>query len=636
MPPSRAIAVLGMHRSGTSLLTCGLQAVGVYIGDNFLEARPDNPTGYWEDNPIVEINSRILNGFGRDWESLSLIEEHRWRDPALGPLSQEAVAYLKSNFLRYPLWGFKDPRTILLLPFWQSLFRSLEVDDNYIVVIRNPLSVASSLRRRQNMGALQSHLLWLLHLGPSLHRIAGKPFVVVDYDLLMADPREQLERVASCLNIQLNETHRAEIERFASDFLSPRLRHSLFSAKDFGSIPHVSPLTREAYHWLYRLATDKIQPGDPRFWSTWERIRSATEALISKVDNEKTETATQDSECRFNLSPRPCLPGTGVKLFVIIGTQRTGTNILRELLNTNDDVAMVAEVLTPCPPPGERIPGSVTDPGSDENPYQCLGTGPAKPRPGLNYRGHWGNFLRQLPTGRSPAPNVSAAEQLLDDYFNFLLDQIRRQWSGADKSRCRAIGVDIKYSHLEHLAPLNWDASSAPFLLDYFRSRGVTLIHATRKNVIHCAISAMLVSLTKSPHNYEGAVIDPHYHIDIEECLNYAQRIITDRDNFLKLTRDFAVIECCYEDLLGDLARSNQEGEISDGPGPLHNIAEALGVPFRFRDDGRLRKSINIPYHQLLSNWRDLVKAAERSEFSAFATTLGYELILHAGKPIPE
>jgi hypothetical protein len=602
MPSSRAIVVLGMHRSGTSVLTCGLQAVGVYIGDNFLEPRPDNPTGYWEDKSIVQINSRILEGFGLQWESVSLIEESRWQEPVTGPLSQMAVAYLKSNFLRYPLWGFKDPRTILLLPFWQSLFRSLEIDDNYVVVVRNPLSVASSLRRRQDMGALQSNLLWLLHLGPTLHRIAGKRFVVVDYDLLMAAPREQLDRVASCLNIQLNETHRAEMERFASDFLNPRLRHSLFSAKDFGSIPHVSPLSREAYHWLHRLATDKIQPDDPRFWSTWERIRSATEALISKEEKKRTETATQDSPCKFSLNPRPCLPGTGVKLFAVIGSQGTGTGILRGLLNTNDDIAMVAEVLTPCPPPSERIL--------------------ANPQPGLNYRGHWGNFLRELPPGRFPAPNVSEAEKLLDDYLNFLLDQIRRHWWEADKSRCRAIGVDIKYSHLEHLAPLNWDASSVPFLLDYFRSRGVTLIHATRKNVLDCAISATLVSLTKSPHN-DGAVMDPHYQIDIDECLNCVRTIITNRDNFLKLTRDFAVIECCYEDLLRDIARANPEGEISDRPGPVHDIAGALRVPFRFRHSGCLHKSVDIPYRQQLSNWGDFVKAVERSDFSTLASTLG-------------
>lgn len=624
MRSSCAIVVLGMHRNGTSLLTCGLQGLGIYIGDDFLEARPDNPTGYWENKPIVDINNRILNIFGLEWDSLSLIKDNQWQESALSPLYQESLAHLKSNFVSHSLWGFKDPRTILLLPFWQSVFRAQEVNDNYVVVIRNPLSVASSLRRRQDMDALKSHLLWLLYMVPNLKRVAGKPFVVVDYDLLMADPRKQLHRIGHSLNIRLNETHQARIDEFATGFLNPRLRHSVFSAADFGSIPHVSPLTREAYHWLYRLATDRIKPDDARFWSAWERIRYEAETLISKADEKWTETVSQDSESRFKLTlnSRSCLPETGVKLFVVIGTQRTGTNILRELLNTNEGIAMVAEVLTPCPPPGERILDPTTNSGKDDNPYQCLGTGPAEPRPGLNYRGHWGNFLRHVPTGRFPAATASEAEELLDDYFKFLLDQIQRHWSHADKSGCCAIGVDIKYSHLGHLAPLNWDASAAPFILDYLRSREVPLIHAIRKNVIQCAISAMHVSLTKLPHNYQGTVNDRYYPIDIDECLAYARRIVQDRDNFIKLAKDFTIIECGYEDLTRDMERSNSDGKILDGPGPLHRIAEALRVPFCFRDDGRLRKSINVPYSRLLSNWDALVRAVENTEFSALATTL--------------
>jgi hypothetical protein len=58
MPTSRAIVVLGMHRNGTSVLTRALKTLGVFIGDNFLETRPDNPTGYWEDKTIVDKRTR--------------------------------------------------------------------------------------------------------------------------------------------------------------------------------------------------------------------------------------------------------------------------------------------------------------------------------------------------------------------------------------------------------------------------------------------------------------------------------------------------------------------------------------------------------------------------------------------------
>ena len=43
----------------------------------------------------------------------------------------------------------------------------------------------------------------------------------------------------------------------------------------------------------------------------------------------------------------------GYRLFVVIGAQRTGTNILREILNTNERIAMLGEVLMPSPAPAD-------------------------------------------------------------------------------------------------------------------------------------------------------------------------------------------------------------------------------------------------------------------------------------------
>src|SRR5580658_495194 len=121
MRSSRAILVLGMHRSGTSALTRGLQALGVYLGNDFLSPKPDNPTGYWEDKNITELNERLLATLGLKWEDVALIDDTRWNEPKIEVLRAEAVTYLQSCFKGRPLWGFKDPRTIRLLPFWRTV-----------------------------------------------------------------------------------------------------------------------------------------------------------------------------------------------------------------------------------------------------------------------------------------------------------------------------------------------------------------------------------------------------------------------------------------------------------------------------------------------------------------------------------
>jgi LPS sulfotransferase NodH len=274
------------------------------------------------------------------------------------------------------------------------------------------------------------------------------------------------------------------------------------------------------------------------------------------------------------------------RLFVVIGAQRTGTNILREILNTNEQIAMLGEILSPSPAPA-----------------------------------HWDNFCRGLPTGGVLPATCSDAESLLDSYFGFVRYRIRNHWEGNTKCHSQIFGVDIKYNQLGFIALGDWDPSSAPFILCYLRSRGATIVHTTR-NIIHCAISALIADQRNLWHNYAGAAIDRKYHIDVERCLGYAKALLRARAAFLNAAGGCAIVNCRYESLVDDLKRADADGRISEGPGPLQNIAESLGAPFDFRYDGRLQKAIDVPYSSLLSNHDALIGRLKNSEFSAFVSTL--------------
>jgi len=275
----------------------------------------------------------------------------------------------------------------------------------------------------------------------------------------------------------------------------------------------------------------------------------------------------------------------GRHLFVVIGAQRTGTNILREILNTNEQIAMLGEVLSPSPAPA-----------------------------------HWDNFCRTLANGSIPPASFSEAETLLDQYFEFVEYRIRNHWQGNKKNGSHAIGVDIKYNQLRRIMPSNWNATR-PFILCYLRSRGATLIHTTR-NIIHCAISALIAAQRNLWHNYDGAVIDRAYEIDVTECLAHVRSIVREHDAFVTFADGCRIVNCRYESLIDDLERAGPPDEIPEGPGALRDIAAALNVPFHFRNDGRLQKAINVPYSKLLSNYKALVRRLENSEFSAFIPSL--------------
>jgi hypothetical protein len=276
---SRAVIVVGMHRSGTSAVARGLSALSVYLGQNFFDPAPDNPTGYWEDKAIVEINQRLLEELKLKWDDTSLIAPERFRHHRVRLLELKAVRYLKSAFGAQPLWGFKDPRTIRLLPFWRAALRACGAGDAYVVAIRNPLSVAASLFRRQEIKTVKAQRLWLVHMVPFLHELRDKPLVAVDYDLLTCEPRTQLERIARKLDLRsLDETTSREIDRFADDFLDRTLRHSAFSTHDLDATTDLARLTQRAYLLLYGLATDRQTPTSS-FWADWQKIARELESM---------------------------------------------------------------------------------------------------------------------------------------------------------------------------------------------------------------------------------------------------------------------------------------------------------------------------------------------------------------------
>lgn len=279
--PPDAVIVLGMHRAGTSTLTRGLQALGVDLGDDLVEADEDNPKGYWEDSAVHELNKKVLDALDLRWHSVGPIKTRAWENPALAELRTDAAALIRERFSKYALWGVKDPRLCRLLDFWQPIFQSVGIAESYVIVIRNPLSVAKSLWARNGFSAEKSHLLWLQHFLPALGRTHGKPRVVVDFDKLMENPAFQLGRVAKHLDLPINDSTARTIARFSSEFVDNKLRHSRFTLEDVKSDESVSPLLRGVYECLVEAANDKLGVNSSELMSKWAAFQKELEQIGS-------------------------------------------------------------------------------------------------------------------------------------------------------------------------------------------------------------------------------------------------------------------------------------------------------------------------------------------------------------------
>ncbi|MBI3796681.1 MAG: hypothetical protein HY268_06895 [Deltaproteobacteria bacterium] len=276
-PPQHVIVVLGAGRSGTSTITRGLQTLGVELGDQLRPGGGKNPTGFFEDESLMKINKRLRKALGLRAESVSLIEPQQWQTPTVQAFQQEARETIRRRFGTYSLWGYKYAGTLRLLPFWRMVFHSLDLDVRYVMAVRNPISVARSRAKLNPRRGTQekSDLEWLVNVVPYFREVRERPFVVVDYDLVLADPVTQLERLATALDLSITATTKVAMQEYADQFLNLGLRHSRFTDEDLDNNLQVNSLTRDAYRWLRRLATDEIDQDSLQFWQEWSRVENA-------------------------------------------------------------------------------------------------------------------------------------------------------------------------------------------------------------------------------------------------------------------------------------------------------------------------------------------------------------------------
>lgn len=238
MEPKMLVAVLGMHRSGTSAITRGLRVLGVELGERLLEPQVgSNEKGFWEDGDITALNDDVLAALGHDWHSLTPISESELLGPLAESFKLRAVQLLRDRYASLDCFGVKDPRMARLLPFWQSVFSHLGLQVKYVIACRNPMNVAQSLVKRNQFDMEKGYLLWLEHMLSCLRHTGGAQRIFVDYDLMLSSPHEQLERLSRSLELPIIEK---ELGEYSQQFLESSLRHNSFSSDDLCLDPAVS------------------------------------------------------------------------------------------------------------------------------------------------------------------------------------------------------------------------------------------------------------------------------------------------------------------------------------------------------------------------------------------------------------
>jgi hypothetical protein len=155
--PQRILCVLGMHRSGTSCLTGSLQQGGLFLGKHHTW-NEYNRRGNRENQDVVNLHEAIFKANALTWKKptgISLAQGIPSDLADLGdsksaqwePQHSERAQEILAEYADKPLWGFKDPRTLLVLDGWRALVPDME----FVGIYRHPFAVAQSLASRPAM-----------------------------------------------------------------------------------------------------------------------------------------------------------------------------------------------------------------------------------------------------------------------------------------------------------------------------------------------------------------------------------------------------------------------------------------------------------------------------------------------------
>ena len=144
------VVVVGMHRSGTSLVSRILDQSGVMMGKDLQE---DHESLFF-----IGLNEWIYENAGASWERPAILSELTENELAMEAVNEYVSKRVSSRgskaysgrYLKKGLfdmegkWGWKDPRNGPALPVWKSIWPEMKI----VHVTRHGVDVASSLKTR--------------------------------------------------------------------------------------------------------------------------------------------------------------------------------------------------------------------------------------------------------------------------------------------------------------------------------------------------------------------------------------------------------------------------------------------------------------------------------------------------------
>lgn len=207
---TKTVIVLGMHRSGTSMISGILSLLGVNMGKRSIKPKIANVKGYFEDVDFLSLNKKIFAAHNASW-----------RKPPTKLKSDPLLTGKASILIKQKskgLWGWKDPRTVFTIGYYLPCL----INPFFIFTHRNPDKVAESLHKIDGT-PMEETLRLAKQYEKRIERIVVEtmsfPQLFVNMETVLQSPSSEISRIRDFLGIKTTEK---QYEDAVSFVLSPQ------------------------------------------------------------------------------------------------------------------------------------------------------------------------------------------------------------------------------------------------------------------------------------------------------------------------------------------------------------------------------------------------------------------------------
>ena len=218
--------VLGMHKSGTTLVSQMIHESGFSMGEHFDEGISYDGGNQWERREAFLINLDLMECTEDEYVSMHHSQLHAGPLPA--STRARMAAMIEACEGEHGDWGFKDPLTCLTYPLWAEVLPAHRV----VGIYRSPSEVMNHYqgmfgKRVRTIGVLwQALTAWTNYNRGVLEavRTSGRDGLLIRYEELMSGD-DEFRRLERFLGTTLNDMRRSSHYR-------ARATHSLYAPFD--------------------------------------------------------------------------------------------------------------------------------------------------------------------------------------------------------------------------------------------------------------------------------------------------------------------------------------------------------------------------------------------------------------------